>query len=104
MLQPLFDLPSLSEQEMEQVETDIKYEGYLDRERARAEQVRKLSGVSLAEVPYARVPGLSSEAIERLENHLPETLASASRLPGITPAAITALAVFLSHEGRSDGV
>ena len=104
MLQPLFALPSLSEQEMEQVETDIKYEGYLDRERARAEQVRKLSGVSLAEVPYARVPGLSSEAIERLENHLPETLASASRLPGITPAAITALAVFLSHERRSDGV
>ena len=104
MLQPLFGLPELSEQEVEQVETDIKYEGYLERERARAEQVRKLSGVSLAKVPFARVPGLSSEAIERLQNHLPETLASASRLPGITPAAITALAVFLSHEGRSDGV
>lgn len=103
MLQPLFKLPLLSDQEAEQVETDIKYEGYLNRERARAEQVRKLSGVSLAEVPYARVPGLSSEAIERLENHLPETLASASRLPGITPAAITALAVFLSQEGRSSG-
>ena len=103
MLQPLFGLPVLSPQEAEQVETDIKYEGYLNRERARAEQVRKLSGVSLAEVPYARVPGLSSEAIERLENHLPETLASASRLPGITPAAITALAVFLSQEGRSSG-
>lgn len=104
MLQPLFGLPVLSSAEAEQVETDIKYEGYLNRERARAEQVRKLSGVSLAEVPYAKVPGLSSEAIERLESHLPETLASASRLPGITPAAITALAVFLSQEGRSNGL
>ena len=103
MLQPIFELPVLHPNEAEQVETDIKYEGYLSRERARAEQVRRLAGISLANIPYARVPGLSSEAIERLETHLPETLATASRLPGITPAAITALAVFLSHDGRANG-
>jgi len=96
-LQREFDLPVLSETVAEQVETDIKYAGYLDRERARAEQVRRLAGVSLARIAFSAVPGLSAEAIERLDRIQPETLASASRLPGITPAAITALAVFLSQ-------
>jgi tRNA uridine 5-carboxymethylaminomethyl modification enzyme len=97
-LQREFDLPVLSETEAEQVETDIKYAGYLSRENARAEQVRRLAGVSLAQLKFSAVPGLSAEAIERLDRTQPETLASASRLPGITPAAITALAVFLSQK------
>lgn len=96
-IQAEFDLPVLSATESEQVETDIKYAGYLDRENARAEQVRRLAKVSLAHLEFSSVPGLSAEAIERLGRNQPETLAAASRLPGITPAAITALAVFLSH-------
>jgi len=101
-MQAEFDLPKLSPAEAEQVETDTKYEGYLNRERARAEQVRRLAAVSLAKLDFCAVPGLSSEAIERLQRNQPETLASASRLPGITPAAVTALAVFLSRHQAPD--
>lgn len=97
-LQSEFDLPTLSEAAAEQVETDIKYAGYLSRENARAEQVRRLAEVSLKSIEFENVPGLSSEAIERLSRIKPETLASASRLPGITPAAITAITVFLSQK------
>jgi len=101
-LQAEFGLPELSPDEAEQVETDIKYEGYLSREHARAEQVRRLAGISLGSLDFDAVPGLSSEAIERLQKNQPETLASASRLPGITPAAVTALAVFLSRKQALD--
>jgi tRNA uridine 5-carboxymethylaminomethyl modification enzyme len=102
-LQAHFSLPVLSFAEAEQVETDIKYEGYLNREKARAEQVRRLADFSLDKLDFGAVPGLSSEAIERLIRNQPETLASASRLPGITPAAVTALAVFLSRKQAMDG-
>lgn len=97
-IQSEFDLPVLSDIVAEQVETDIKYAGYLSRENARAEQVRRLAEVSLTSLDFQNVPGLSAEAIERLSRIKPETLASAARLPGITPAAITAITVFLSQK------
>lgn len=103
-LQLAFGLPELDALEAEQVETDVKYEGYLNREHARAEQVRRLASVSLKSLDYPKVPGLSTEAIERLNTHQPTDLASASRLPGITPAAVTAIAVYLSRKKASEAL
>ena len=99
-LQAALGLPALSPEAAEQVETDTKYAGYLRREAARAARARRMAGASLSGVDYAAVPGLSHEVRERLERGRPETLAAAGRLPGITPAAITTLAVYLSS-GRN---
>ncbi|MCB9765877.1 MAG: tRNA uridine-5-carboxymethylaminomethyl(34) synthesis enzyme MnmG [Alphaproteobacteria bacterium] len=88
-------LPELGEAATAQVETDVKYAGYIQRAQARAERARRMSHVSLREVDFGVVPGLSSEARERLRHHRPETLDAAARLPGITPAAVTTLAVYL---------
>ncbi len=95
-VQRAFGLPALGEAEAEQVETDIKYAGYLRREQSRASMARRMAGVSLAALDFSAVPGLSHEVQERLERARPLTLDAAARLPGVTPAAITAVAVYLS--------
>jgi tRNA uridine 5-carboxymethylaminomethyl modification enzyme len=79
-----------------QVVTDTKYAGYLERERRRAEQTRKLSSISLPTGMDYRIPGVSYEVAERLEKAKPVTLGAAARLPGITPAAIDTLAIYLA--------
>ena len=79
----------------EQVETDIKYSGYLKREEQRAASVRKMEKVALPADFNFRVSGISNEVAERLEHARPPNLAAASRLPGVTPAAIDVLAVHL---------
>jgi len=89
-------LPDLTPDEAEQVETDTKYAGYLQREAVRASRARKMGGFSLSGVDYQGVPGLSHEVRERLERRRPETLDDASRVPGVTPAAVTTLAMYLS--------
>lgn len=97
-LQRVFGLPHLSPQAAEQVETEVRYAGYIRRQQARAEQTRRLSARSLEQVDFDRVPGLSMEVRERLQRARPATLATASRLPGITPAAVDTLAVYLTRQ------
>src|SRR4029453_14229653 len=71
------------------VETAVKYAGYLKQESARAERAKKEERrVIPPEFPFSRVPGLSTEVVHRLTQVRPETLGQASRIPGITPAAI----------------
>lgn len=89
-------LPPLAADVTRQVETDIKYAGYIRRESRRVAQARKLGSVSLAEVDYDRVRGLSNEVRHRLVTARPATLQSAGRLPGVTPAAISTLAAHLA--------
>ena len=89
---------ALDAQAAEQVETEVRYAGYIRRQQARAEQTRRLSARSLAQVDFTRVPGLSMEVRERLQHARPPTLATASRLPGITPAAVDTLAVYLARQ------
>lgn len=98
LLSRLFPLPPLSAALAEQVETDIKYEGYIRREESRATRAGRMESFSLERLDFATVPGLSSEVRERLLRERPLTLGAAARLPGVTPAAITALA--LSLESR----
>jgi tRNA uridine 5-carboxymethylaminomethyl modification enzyme len=80
------------------IETAIKYEGYLRQASAQAERSKKNERRRIpCAFPFARVPGLSAEAVHRLSQVRPETLGQASRIPGITPAAI---AVLGAHLGR----
>ena len=96
-LTALFELPQLSDEEAEQVETEVKYAGYIRREEARTERTRRLEARSLESLDLATVPGLSAEVRERLIRHRPPTLAAAARLPGVTPAALDVLALWLSR-------
>ena len=80
------------------VETAVKYAGYLKQEassveRARRDERRTIPG----HFPFDRVPGLSREAVQRLLQVRPETLGQASRIPGITPAAVAVLGAFLGR-------
>jgi tRNA uridine 5-carboxymethylaminomethyl modification enzyme len=85
------------------VETTVKYAGYLKRqasdiERARRDERRRIP----IDFPFDRVPGLSREAVFRLRQVRPDTIAHAARIPGLTPAAIAVLATFVSRGLTSD--
>lgn len=95
------DQPAVSAEVAEQVVTDIKYAGYLDRERARAARTRRLHGVRLPPGFRFDVPGVSHEVAQKLQSHQPATLGAASRIPGVTPAALDVLAVVLARDGAA---
>jgi tRNA uridine 5-carboxymethylaminomethyl modification enzyme len=78
------------------VETSVKYAGYLRQEASRAEHARRHEGRPVPDgFPFERVPGLSREVTQRLIEVRPETLGQASRIPGMTPAAIIVLSAYL---------
>ena len=80
------------------VETTVKYEGYLKQEQARAVRTQREERRRIpCDFPFARVPGLSREVVQRLTQVRPETLGQAARIPGVTPAAVAVLGVFLGR-------
>ena len=93
---PLDIASDCRELDLASVETAIKYEGYLKQEAARVARASRQERKRIpAGFPFARVPGLSREAIQRLSQVRPETLGQASRIPGMTPAAVAVLGAFL---------
>jgi len=90
--------PSSPELDLASLETSVKYEGYLRQAIAQAERSRKNERRRIPSTfPFARVPGLSAEAVHWLSQVRPETLGQASRIPGITPAAIAVLGAYLGR-------
>jgi tRNA uridine 5-carboxymethylaminomethyl modification enzyme len=84
------------------VETTVKYAGYLKQEAARVERSSRDERRPIPSgFPFARVPGLSREAVQRLSQVRPETLGQASRIPGMTPAAVAVLGAFLGRLSAS---
>jgi len=80
----------------EQVEIEIKYAGYLSRQDQELKHINQLDRIALPEeLQLSEIPGLSREVIEILEKTKPDTLGQASRITGMTPAAITILRVYL---------
>src|SRR6185295_3107388 len=80
------------------LETAVKYEGYLKQEASRAAKLRKAERRMIPPLfPFERVPGLSREVVHRLSQVSPETLGQASRIPGMTPAAVAVLNAYLSR-------
>lgn len=79
-------------------EVTVKYEGYLRRQQREIEAARKYERRRIpTDFPFERIPGLSREVVQRLKQVRPDTLGQASRIPGLTPAAVAVLA---SHVGR----
>jgi tRNA uridine 5-carboxymethylaminomethyl modification enzyme len=82
----------------EQVEIQAKYEGYIERQRQEVARGREYEGLALpADLDYRLVSGLSIEVQQKLNRHRPETLGQASRISGVTPAAISLLLVHLKR-------
>jgi tRNA uridine 5-carboxymethylaminomethyl modification enzyme len=80
------------------VETTVKYAGYLRQEASRAERMRREERRRIPDqFPFMKVPGLSREVVQRLIQVRPETLGQASRVPGVTPAAVAVLGAFLGR-------
>ena len=86
-----------------QVEVEIKYEGYMTRERAKIDEMRKVEGVRIPEcLDFTGIETISTESRERLARHRPATLGQAARIPGVRPADITALIVELGRARRKE--
>jgi tRNA uridine 5-carboxymethylaminomethyl modification enzyme len=82
----------------EQVAVQIQYAGYLDRQRAEIERQRRAAETAIPEdFAFDTVKGLSAELLEKLEKSRPATIDQASRIPGMTPAAISQLLVYLKR-------
>ncbi len=86
------------------VEADVKYAGYIKRQKILAERAGKLDSIRLPlDMDYAKVAGLSREVQEKLEKARPESLGKASRISGVTPAAVACLEIHLrklAHLGK----
>ena len=81
-----------------QVETEVKYEGYIQRQRVEVARRDKTDALELpGDLDYRSVRGLSSEVQQKLNQHRPETIGQASRISGVTPAAISLLLVHLKR-------
>jgi len=87
-----------------QVEIQAKYEGYIRRQAEMAERFERMERVRLPEdLIYREIPGLSREIVEKLEEIRPLNLGQASRIPGVTPAAISLLMVAVERHRRRRG-
>ena len=93
--------PALSDpQAAEQVEIQVKYEGYIARQQEEIDrQLRNENTLLPVELDYRQVSGLSNEVIAKLNDHKPGSIGQASRISGITPAAISILLIYLKKQG-----
>jgi len=93
------DETELDEQVAEQVAIQAKYAGYIDRQQTEIHRTQRYEHLKLPDnVDYSLVSGLSNEVSEKLKKQRPETLGQASRIPGVTPAAISLLLVHLKKK------
>lgn len=87
----------------EQVEIDAKYAGYIDRQQEEIERMQRQENTPIpANFDYDSVKGLSNEVKQKLVAAQPDTLARASRIPGVTPAAISLLLIYLKKKSVSE--
>jgi tRNA uridine 5-carboxymethylaminomethyl modification enzyme len=93
--------PALSdEQSAEQVEIQVKYEGYIARQQEEIDRQQRNENTLLpGDLDYRQVNGLSNEVIAKLNDHKPTSIGQASRISGITPAAISILLIYLKKQG-----
>ena len=89
----------------EQVEIQIKYKGYIDRQLEQVEQSKKLESTRIPQdLNYTSVKSLTTEVREKLSKNRPDTLGQASRIPGVTPAAISILSIALKSSSWKGSV
>ena len=91
--------PAISSDILEEVETQIKYEGYIRRQEAQIKEMRRLEGKKLPEaICYKEITGLRLEAQEKLDRIRPANIGQASRISGVSPADISVLLIYLEKE------
>ena len=92
---------SFSEVVWEQIETDLRYEGYIRRQETGVERARVLEGKKIpAGFDYGQISGLRAEARQKLLRIAPQDLGQASRISGVTPADVALLAVWVEKTTR----
>ena len=94
--------PQLEKSAAEQVEITLKYEGYIKRQQAKVDEMRRLEVKKIPEdTDYNEIPSLRLEAREKLSRVRPESVGQASRISGVSPADISVLLIYLNKRGRS---
>ena len=95
----LINLSDYSEEVKQQVEIDIKYEGYITKATREAEKMVKLDNKKIPEdIDYSKIPNIASEARQKLEEVRPTSIGQALRISGVNPADISILTVYLKKE------
>ncbi len=93
--------PELSDQEKEEVEIQVKYEGYIKLQEAQVEKFKKLETKMLPEnINYEDLKGISLEARQKLNKFKPRSIGQASRISGVSPADVSVLLVYLQQKGN----
>lgn len=101
-----FDLnrPEIDEEIFEQIEVEIKYEGYIKKQLSQIEAMKRLESKKLpTDVDYSQIVGLRLEAIEKLNLVKPENIGQASRISGVSPADISVLLIWLKQKSQRSG-
>ncbi len=87
---------------IEQIEIEAKYAGYIERQKQDIEKLRRAEKMTIpVDLDLDNIPGLSNEIVQKLKDHQPETLGMASRISGITPAAISILMVYIKKHRQA---
>ncbi len=94
----------LTDEEIQHIESEVKYEGYL---RKQEKEIARIAKIEREKIPkstnYKKIPGLTREVVEKLEETRPQTIGEAKKIPGITPAATMNLHIYLSIQKRKSG-
>ena len=97
------DRPELPEDVQEQVNINIKYDGYIRRQMKQVEQFKKLEVKSIPEdIDYDKIQSLRIEAVQKLKLYRPMNIGQASRISGVSPADVSVLLVYLEQRGRKN--
>lgn len=97
--------PVLPEDVIEQVNINIKYDGYIKRQLRQVEQYKKMEKKKIpAEIEYQEIKNLRLEARQKLQKFKPVSVGQASRISGVSPADISVLLVYLEHYAASRSV
>jgi tRNA uridine 5-carboxymethylaminomethyl modification enzyme len=91
----------LTDEEMRYAEAEVKYEGYLRRQEKEVDRIRRMDKLKVPEsTEFNRVPGLSKEAVEKLLKSRPRTIGQAKEIPGMTPAAVVNLSLYIQAQKK----
>jgi tRNA uridine 5-carboxymethylaminomethyl modification enzyme len=94
----------LTDEEIRHVEYEVKYEGYLKKQEKEIARIAKIEGEKIPKsTNYRKIPGLTREVIEKLEEIQPQTIGEVKKIPGITPAATLNLHIYLIIQKRRSG-
>ena len=96
------NMPELTAQEKEEVEIQIKYEGYIKMEEEQVAKFKKMESKTLSEdIEYKDIKGLSLEARQKLDKIKPLSIGQASRISGVSPADINVLLIYLQLKNKN---